>query len=151
MNLSLEVYLSGILILILLFSAIKDWKENIIPNVYLVRSASIRVLLLLHEISIYGTEAINKLVLKVMIGFFIIIIGILIRKLTKDGIGMGDIKLCALMFLYLESSVWVSSLFVSLILVTIHLFIVIVGKKERVRVPFAPSLFLGTLAAILFL
>ena len=150
MNLSLEVYLSGILILILLFSAIKDWKEQVIPNVYLVRSTSIRVLLLLHEISIHGTEAIKKLVLKVMIGFFIIIIGILIRKLTKDGIGMGDIKLCALMFLYLEPSVWLGSLFVSMILGVIHAFIATVEKKERARIPFAPSLFLGTLAVILF-
>lgn len=150
MNLSIEVYLSGILILILLFSAIKDWKENIIPNVFLVRGVSIRVLLLLHEISIYGTEAIKKLVLKVMIGFFIIIIGILIRKLTKDGIGMGDIKLCALMFLYLDASVWFVSLFVSMILGAIHAFIVTVGKKKRGRIPFAPSLFLGTLAVILF-
>lgn len=144
------IYLNGILLFLLFLSAIKDWKEHIIPNVYLIRGAGIRVLLLLHEISIYGTEAINRLVLKVFIGFFIIIIGILIRKLTKDGIGMGDIKLCVLMFLYLEPNVWFNSIFVSLILGAIHAFIVTVGKRERARIPFAPSLFLGTLAVILF-
>lgn len=149
-TLTIEFYLNGIPFLILFFSAIKDWKEHIIPNVYLVRGVAIRILLLLHEISIYGTEAINKLVLKAIIGFLIILIGILIRKLTKDGIGMGDIKLCALMFLYLESSVWFLSLFVSMILGAIHAFIVTVGKEEKARIPFAPSLFLGTLAVILF-
>ena len=149
-TLTIAFYLNGILFLILFFSAIKDWKEHIIPNVYLVRGVAIRALFLLHEVSLDGTEAIKRLGIKVGISAFIFIIGILIRKLTKDGIGMGDIKLCALMFLYLDVSVWFGSLFVSMILGAIHAFIVTVGKKERGRIPFAPSLFLGTLAVILF-
>ncbi len=150
LNISINVYLSGILLLILFFSALQDFKKHIIPNRYLIRGTAIRVLLLLHEISVYGTEALKSLVLKALIGFFIIIIGILIRKLTKDGIGMGDIKLCAFMLLYLEPNAWFTSIFVSLLLGAIHAFIVTVEKKKRGRIPFAPSLFLGTLAVILF-
>lgn len=147
---TITIYLNGILLLILFFSAIKDWKEHIIPNVYLVRGTAIRVLLLLHEISVYGTEAIKRLGLKALIGFFIITIGLLIRKLTKDGIGMGDIKLCVLMFLYLEPIIWFSSIFVSLLLGAFHALVVTVYKREKARIPFSPSLFLGTLLTILF-
>jgi len=150
MNISIDVYLSGILLLVLLFSALQDCKKHIIPNRYLIRGIAIRVLLLLHEIAIYGTGAIKRLLLKVLIGFVILIIGLLIRKLTKDGIGMGDIKLCALMFLYLESNVWFRAIFVSLLLGAFHALIVTVGRREKARIPFAPSLFLGTLAVILF-
>ena len=60
-TLTIEFYLNGILFLILFFSAIKDWKEHIIPNVYLVRGVAIRALLLLHEVSLDGTEAIKRL------------------------------------------------------------------------------------------
>lgn len=149
MQQGIEFYLNGILLVILAFSAWKDWTERIIPNAYLIRGIAIRLLLLLHEVSITGRGAIGFLIIKIIISLMIIGVGIGIRKMTKEGVGMGDIKLIAVMFLYLDGQDWVSALFCSLLIGMVHALISQICSKRTKSIPFAPSLFLGTLITVI--
>ncbi len=148
MELSIEFYLKGILLLLLFFCARRDWKDGIIPNEYLIRGIAIRILLLLHEVATEGVDAAYHLLIKAGMGILILCIGILIRKLTKDGIGMGDIKLLGVMNLYLSLEEWIESLLRSFVFGLLASIIIIVRKKEAKRIPFAPFLFAGTIVGI---
>ena len=138
------------LLIILFFCGIRDWKEHIIPNVYLIRGFSIRILLLIHEVSISGADALKSLGWKFLLCLVIGGIGILVRKMTKNGVGMGDIKLSMLMFLYLEAEVWLSALIISFILGLLWGIVLLVRGGSGRRIPFAPFLLMGTLAAVFF-
>ena len=151
MNVGMDTYLSGILLVVLFFSAIKDGKEHIIPNVYLMRGLAVRILLLLSEVSLNGTGVLKSFGLKVALCVFIGMLGLLVRAVTGNGIGMGDIKLFMLMFLYLKVDVWFLSIFMSFILGAIWgIFRMIRGCADK-KFPFAPFMMLGTLTAVVWL
>ena len=144
----IENSLKILLFIILMFCAWKDWKERIIPNRYLIRGLAVRVLWLLPEISPSGADAIRTFGIKCLITIFILTFGILIRNLTKKGIGMGDIKLMMLMYLYLEGNVWMTAMVYSMFLGMIQA-VWVFTKSNKKKIPFAPALLFGTMAAIL--
>lgn len=142
-------YLTGICLILLAFCAWRDWKEQRIPNSYLMRGIAIRILLLLHEISVGGVVAIGMFVERITAAIVIFAIGMVIRRVTKDGIGMGDLKLLAVMYLYLEPKTWLTSLGISFCLGGVFaLFWRLRGKKCE-KIPFAPFLLLGSILAVI--
>lgn len=143
-----ERYLSGVFLVLLGFCAMRDFKEGIIPNLYLIRGGAIRILLLLHEVSVNGIEAIKNLGLKVIIGFFLFAVSIFIRKISQDGFGMGDIKLIILMYLYLEPRIWFGAVFLSMLLGAVWAMIVLICCKGNRKIPFVPVLLAGTVFSI---
>lgn len=143
MELTITFYFKAILLILLGFCARTDIKEQRIPNVYLIRGVSIRVLLLLPEVSVSGAEAIKNFIIKIVVCFFIFIMGILIRKITQNGIGMGDIKLMMVMYLYLTPETWVTAVFLGILFGIIHIGIVRIKKKGCKKIPFAPDLFIA--------
>ena len=147
-NMDLNFYLIGVLLIILMFSAWKDVKEQRIPNEFIIRGIAIRILLLLHEIVTTGTPAIRNILFKMLICIVILIIGILVRNITRNGVGMGDIKLMTVMYLYLDSSLWMNAVFCSMLCGLVHAAVARIRSKATKRIPFAPSLFLGTLFAM---
>lgn len=146
----MESYLQGILLIILLFCGIRDWKEHIIPNAYLIRGFSFRILLFIHEVSTSGADALKSFGWKFLFCLAIGGIGILVRKMTKNGVGMGDIKLSMLMFLYLEAEVWLAALIISFILGLLWGMVLLIRGGSGRRIPFAPFLLMGTMTAVFF-
>ena len=144
----IDCFMYGSLFIMLLFCAFRDWREGIIPNRYLIRGIEIRIFLLLPEVWLSGFDSILQLFNKAGISILILLSGILIRKMTRNGIGMGDIKLLAVMFLFLPAVVWMTSvMFASVIGLLIG--IVFGGEKgKRERIPFAPAIFAGTMIGI---
>lgn len=149
MTIPYHTYLSAILLLLLFFCALRDWKQQIIPNIYLIRGAAIRVLLLPYDVSIHGVEGIKIMGIKVLCSPFIFGAGILVRKMTRNGIGMGDIKLFCLMFFYLPLEEWVQALLYSSVIGGIIAAAVWIQSGKNKKVPFAPMIFAGTMCAIL--
>ena len=149
MNFVMACFIYGSLFFLLLFCAFRDWKEGIIPNRYLIRGIAIRIFLLLHEVWLSGPDSLLQWLSKAGISILILLSGILIRKMTRDGIGMGDIKLLAMMFLYLTAAEWYQALVFSLFVGLIMAIVTKMKSKEDRSIPFAPAVFAGMVLAVI--
>ena len=151
MNIELNTYLKGILLIILAFSAWRDLKEQRIPNEYIIRCICIRILFIISEVALNGADAIGNFLIKAGIGLIILGAGLLLRKVTKYGVGMGDIKIISLMYLYLDFNVWINAVCLSMILGLLYAVCVRIRLQKENRFPFAPALFLGTILSIIMI
>lgn len=127
-----------------------DYRLQKIPNRFLVIALLARVIILIFEIlddfaeslSIMKDSALAALVIGLF--FFILLL------VFKNSIGMGDIKLFAVIGLY--QGIWgtVNSVFFSLLVsFFIAIFLLITKKKKRSdTIPFGPCILLGTIIAM---
>ncbi|MBQ3196173.1 MAG: prepilin peptidase [Clostridia bacterium] len=138
------------LVLVILPAAAVDYKQQKIPNIFLLAGLIIRcVFFVISYVKDFdGAWTITKdsLIGAAVIGLFFL----LLLVIFKDSIGMGDVKLFALMGLY--QGLWgvINSVFFSL-LVSFFLSIGLLITKKKGRkdtISFGPSIYLGTIIAI---
>lgn len=139
------------LILILFPTALVDYKVQLIPNKFMLGALVIRVIYFIIEFfltpnMIWSNLKDGFLAAMVIAGFFL-----LIHVLFRNSIGMGDVKLFAIIGLYQgiwgASSAVFFSLLVSFFLSVALLLLKKVTKKDSIS--FAPSILLGTTISIL--
>ena len=138
------------LVTVLLPAAVVDLREHRIPNKLLLAGLIARVLILGVEYIIdykeaWGTTK-DALLGAAIIGAFFLII----MLIFKNSIGMGDVKITALIGLY--QGVWgmVNSLFFSLVVSFFTAIVLLITKKKSKKdtIAFGPSLLLGTVIAM---
>lgn len=136
---------------VLLAVMIIDWELHIIPNIIVVGLFFSGFLLLIVEFFVSQENIGSTLLIKVVSFAFCAVFFYALARLTKDGIGMGDVKIIAAM-------AWVLGLFTTLIVVLFALLIcasmsvVLLVRKRKDKsdtVPFGPFLFLGYILMIL--
>lgn len=138
------------LVSFLIPAAAIDLRKQVIPNQLLFFSLTFRVLLLVFEF-IFSTSTIFLILTDSIVGAVIIsAFFLLLYFVFKNSIGMGDIKLFAIMGLY--QGLWgvINSVFFSLMtsfLISIGL-LVTRKKSRKDTISFAPSILLGTIIAI---
>lgn len=138
------------LVLVMFPIAAIDFRIQKIPNQLLIAVLMIRVLLYVAEFSVSVTTAFrvlkDGLLGAVVIGIFFL----LLLLIFKNSIGMGDIKLFAVMGLY--QGLWgaINSVFFSLMVSFIlSVGLLITRKKGRKdTISFGPSILLGTIIAM---
>ncbi len=141
----LQMGLGLIIIILLVFSAVFDWKYMILPDFstgILVSSA------LVLWFSRYFGEWNYLLSALVASGFLLIL-----NLITKgEGMGMGDVKLAVFMGLFLGYPNIIVAFYVAFILGAIVGIILMIFKKakKKSQIPFGPFLILGTLVAWIF-
>lgn len=130
-----------------------DYKTHLIPNVLIVILFIIGLLILIPEFVFYRNTFVSKLLSSVIGLLCCIVLFYILSRLTKEGIGMGDVKLIATMG-------WLIGIADTLLITTISLFVCAVVasismcvKKKNVhdQVPFGPFMFFGyILVLVLF-
>lgn len=148
-NLDLIKYM--ILIPFLLSIAIIDYKKNIIPNRLLLTMFEIGIVLTF----IYGISNINSsmdMLLGALLGAGIFgILTFLGRMVSGDeAMGMGDVKMFAVLGLYLGSSNILLVSIISFIIASIYAIIMIIAKKKKLKdyLPFGPFVLISCLMII---
>lgn len=139
-----------ILISLIYPMAVVDYKEHKIPNQLLLIALVIRIIFYVFEFIISREDAI--ITIKSDLAGAIIIGGIflIILLIFKNSIGMGDVKLFALMGLYQGLLGVFNSVFFSLI-VSFFISIILLMLKRKNRkdvIPFGPSIYIGTVVGI---
>lgn len=127
-----------------------DNRKNIIPNVFIISALIIRCVFYLAEFMVSTTSALSvlkdNLIAAVVVGLFFFLISLVF----KNSIGMGDVKLFAVMGLY--QGLWgaINSVFFSLVVSFVLSIILLIShrKKRKDTISFAPSILLGTVIAI---
>lgn len=136
----LTVLLSSIIVVLLVFNAVFDWKYMILPDFGTI------ILVICGLILIWASHASpvqNILSALVAAGFLLIL-----NLITKGkGMGMGDVKLAMFMGLFLGYPKIIVVFYVAFIVGAIYGLILMIFKKakKKSQVPFGPFLILGTM------
>lgn len=130
-----------------------DWKEKKIPNKVLLAMFLLRVALLAYEVMNnleFWKAALFHPMAGAVAGGLMMLIAMLI---SRDGVGMGDVKLFFLVGLYVGGTEIVSVLFYSVLACAIAGIILLITKKASLKdtVPIAPFSFIGISVEFLFL
>ena len=139
------------LLAILFPAAYMDWREHIISNKLILIAICVRAALFIVELISSTESALSGIYSALIAAGVIFVIGFLFSLLTKGGIGMGDVKLLAVMALYQGATGIICSLLVSLIVAFFYCIFALITKKVKKNdiIPFAPFLLGGTYLSML--
>ena len=128
-----------------------DKTSQIIPNFILIALLVVRTVLLVIDLILY-TDAWQTILLStfggMILGFIIFMIAYL---LSRKGIGLGDVKLVAVIGYYLGASALYGVIILSLLSCVIYTGVQMIRKKLKLKdeVAFGPFLAIGTVLGIL--
>lgn len=137
---------------VLLTVAMIDYKFHRIPNQILISACIIRICLMCFELFYYENELFKGIVISCVIGAVISFLFLsIISKMTKQGIGMGDIKLFSVIgfSLGLLSAYYI--LFYALIILVVYTVIEKFRNKvdRKSKIPFGPFIYIGYIFVLL--
>lgn len=135
-----------VIVALVLFAAmIIDSKTRLIPNLLNLIALGMGVLILVVEFIFCRDEFFSSLIMSVAGFLCCVVLFYVLSRLTKEGIGMGDVKLISVMGLHLGLSSTLISIIFSLILCTLVSVVLLFGKKKNKndKIPFGPFMFFG--------
>lgn len=126
--------------------AYEDWKEKRIPNRWLVYLAGIRMTLFVAEAILYPVMLVENLKFTLFGGFFSGLVLFFAYVISRHEIGLGDVKLFAVIGLYLGFSVTYFVILLSLIIAAIYGGYHLITKrlKPKDEIAFGPFVAIGT-------
>lgn len=138
------------LVLVILPIAAVDYRLQKIPNQFLVAALIFRSIFYVFEFVFFGSAVVATLWDGILGAVVIAVFFLIMLLVFKNSIGMGDIKLFAVMGLY--QGLWgaVNSVFFSL-LVSFVLSVVLLLLRRKSRkdtISFGPSILIGTMISI---
>ena len=130
-----------------------DYRKHIIPNKLLCFLLIVRLVIAIAEMICDFKSAKSELLSCLIAGAGIAIILCIMRLIVKEGIGFGDIKLFAVMGLFLGVRGSIPSIFMSFVIsFFVSVYMLISKRKSRKdQIAFAPSILVGTMLSIIFL
>ena len=148
-NLITQIKLLSLLLVILPNAAV-DYRSQKMPNQFMLAGLGIRMILFIVEACIdfqgFLSMALDAFIGAAVIGVFFF----LLLLIFKNSIGMGDVKMFALMGLY--QGLWgaVNSVFFSLLTCFLISIILLITKRKKRKdtISFGPSIFIGTFIAM---
>jgi len=129
-----------------------DWREHRIPNKVLGAGIIIRLILLAGEYRCHR-EQMKAILISCFAGTVIVLLLLmLVTVLTKQGFGMGDVKLFAFICFTLGLAPAYNIFFYSILYTAmISIFLLITKRADKkFRLPFAPFVLLGYLTVVFF-
>ena len=148
----IETAMVTILLITMAILAYTDYKGRRIPNRVLRPAAAIWLMLM--AIALFTDRALAvELIKKGIVGA--LIAGgafLLVYIIVKGRLGAGDVKMAALMGLYLGSDRIATALIAGVVISAVYSIVMIIAKRLTVKdgLPMAPFLFLGTIIALLY-
>lgn len=128
-----------------------DKQKQIIPNYLLGILLMLRVFILALECIVYKELLISLIVSTVLGAILGSIIFLLAKAVSKESIGMGDIKLLAIVGCYMGSASILGAILVALIAAMIGGIVMVKRDKENLKkgMSFAPYISFGTIAVLM--
>lgn len=131
--------------MMLLSALLIDRKTHLIPNIIVLISLGIGSLILAANVIFDKETFLSNLIISIAGLVISFAVFYLFSRLTKGGIGMGDVKLIAAMGFLLGLMNTLFSVLFALILCAIYsIYLLFMKKKNKdYRIPFGPFIFLG--------
>ena len=137
--------------LVLLSAMILDRKTHQIPNLLILSVLGIGAILLVAEFLLYRETFLTTLIMSVAGLLICVVLFHILARLTREGIGMGDVKLISSMGWMLGLASTLVAVLFGLILCTLAACILLFWKRKNKddRIPFGPFLFFGYILMLL--
>lgn len=128
-----------------------DGKTHRIPNQIVAIMFGGGVVFLIWELVMLRKEAVGKILMHIIGLIGCLLLFYIMARLTKDGMGMGDVKLIAVTGWVLGISQTLITILFALIICTIIALFLLVGKKKskKDQIPFGPFMFFGYIVMLL--
>lgn len=142
-----------LLVSVLFVAAYYDYASYRIPNKLVLYGFGVRLIILIFEL-IFARETLSQVLISEGIAFLaMLVLSILSLLITRNGLGMGDIKLFLLMSLLQGVAGVISSLFTSLIVSFFYSLVLLALKKKSRKdfIAFAPCILVGTFLSVIIL
>lgn len=139
------LYRQIVVALVLISAMIIDSKTKIIPNVLILVALGLGVFALIIEFFLYRDVFLESFIMS-FVGFLSCeVFFYVLSRLTKDGIGMGDVKLISVMGLLLGVYSTLIAVTLALMLCAVISVVLLLCKKKNKtdRIPFGPFMFFG--------
>lgn len=130
--------------------ALVDHREHVVPNRALGALLGVRAVIYVWEAIVLPDVFVDMLRAELITAGIVVLFFVMVRMLNKGGIGMGDVKLFAVMTLFLGTQLALASIFASL-LVSFFVALVAMATKRKTRkdtFAMVPSIALGTALAV---
>lgn len=139
--------------IVLYIIAIIDSKTYKIPNVFVFGLLGIGFLLFVTEILLYQDRILYLIIQKISGLFICVVLFYVLSRITKDGIGMGDVKVIAVMGWMIGLSLSFVAVMFSLLICSIVAVGLLISKKKNKsdKIPFGPFLFLGYIVLLMIM
>lgn len=127
-----------------------DQNEKRIPNKILLILLAVRVVILIIEAVVYSELGLSILFSAILGGFIGGGLFIFAYILSRGGMGMGDVKLFAVLGCYMGGGSIFAVIFLTVISSAAYSVIMLMLKKIKLKeeIPFAPFVLLGTILAM---
>ena len=147
-----EAAMGIIIVITMAILAYTDYKERRIPNRVLGAGAAIWLLLMAMALFTDREEAVSLLQRSIVGALIAGGAFLLCYIIVRGRIGAGDVKMAALMGLYLGSTRIATALVAGVVISAVYSVVMILARKLTVKdgLPMAPFLFLGTIIALLY-
>ena len=141
----------GVSYLVVLGAALIDYKLHIIPNYFPIILVIIRILCFLYELVFTG-QALEYLISSLLGCFACFIMLMIAGKISKGGIGYGDVKLISALGFMCGLLKIFTSLLISLVLCLIVSLLFVIMKKKTTKdfMSFGPYIYFGFLIVLVF-
>lgn len=140
------IIMSYIMLLsVLYFAAIVDFKKSIIPNSLIIAGLVMYVVFALLSILVVGADAKSFLLISLAGGLIIGGLLLLVMLVSKNALGMGDVKLFFLVGLMLGLKNCYEVLLISMVIMALTAIVLLLLKKvdRKTAVPMAPFMAIG--------
>lgn len=130
-----------------------DYRKHIIQNKVLLSLLILRIVIAIVEVTCDIKSAKLESLSCLIASVGILVILCVMRLIVRDGIGFGDIKLFAIIGLYLGVRGAITTIFLSFVVsFFISIFMLATKKKNKKDyLAFAPSILIGTLLSTIFI
>lgn len=130
-----------------------DYRKHIIQNKVLLSLLILRIVIAIVELFCDIKSAKLELLSCLIAGVGILAILCVMRLIVRDGIGFGDIKLFAIIGLYLGVRGVIPTIFLSFVVSFVISIFMLAAKKKNKKdyLAFAPSILIGTLLSTIFI
>ena len=128
-----------------------DYREKIIPNEAVVCIIAVACVMMIINAFTNSVEALAIFIDSLVAMLIGVVLFAASKAISKNGVGMGDIKLVGALGLYLRTYALMGVLLVALISIAIYGLIKVISKKACVKdeIPFGPFVAFGVTACMI--
>lgn len=128
-----------------------DWKTNTIPNEWILQGIAVRGMIWICELLYQPADAAARIAADLLGCVILLCVCIMLRFFSRNGLGMGDVKLLSILPLFFGMINGFTAVIYSLLVVFVQSCYFLITKKKGKKdvIPMCPSILVGCVITIL--
>ena len=132
---------------------VTDMQLKIIPNACVIAALGAKIISFVTDFILYRDRFRDSIVFSFIVGAVAFLFLFIMSKITRDGIGMGDVKLLSAIGFLCGLKTLFFTILLAFVFASVFSLVLIIMKKKSIRdsIPFGPMFWVGFQIAVLLL